>query len=149
MGWQWHQLNHLQIMCTLLQTDNHASTSSGQMPFLTSNQRCQNVKTLKVSWPCKRQKGQLLADFLVGLPCVIHLEISPCLPELMPVSTCVPLHIQHTAVWIFTDTVVVQVKQSFSGVCVCVLCINCSQLWLRYLACWFTLTLSRSSSRIF
>jgi len=28
MGWQWHQLDHVQIICTLLQTDNHASTSS-------------------------------------------------------------------------------------------------------------------------
>jgi len=27
MGWQWHQLAHMQIICTLLQTDNHASTS--------------------------------------------------------------------------------------------------------------------------
>jgi len=27
MGWQWHQLDHMQIMCTVLQTDNHASTS--------------------------------------------------------------------------------------------------------------------------
>jgi len=25
MGWQWHQLNHMQIICTSLQTDNHAS----------------------------------------------------------------------------------------------------------------------------
>jgi len=25
--WQWHQLGHMQV-CTLLQTDNHASTSS-------------------------------------------------------------------------------------------------------------------------
>jgi len=28
MGWQWHQLDHMQIICTSLQTDNHASTSS-------------------------------------------------------------------------------------------------------------------------
>jgi len=28
MGWQWHQLNHMQIICTSLQTDNHASTSA-------------------------------------------------------------------------------------------------------------------------
>ena len=28
MGWQWHQLNHVQIICTSLQTDNHANTSS-------------------------------------------------------------------------------------------------------------------------
>jgi len=27
-GWQWHQLNHVQIICTSLQTDNHASISS-------------------------------------------------------------------------------------------------------------------------
>ena len=26
-GWQWHQLDHMQIICTLLQTDNHVSTS--------------------------------------------------------------------------------------------------------------------------
>jgi len=33
-GWQWHQLGHMQI-CTLLQTDNHASTLkffTGRMP---------------------------------------------------------------------------------------------------------------------
>jgi len=28
MGWQWHQLDDIQIICTSLQTDNHASTSS-------------------------------------------------------------------------------------------------------------------------
>jgi len=27
-GWQLHQLDHMQIICTTLQTDNHASTSS-------------------------------------------------------------------------------------------------------------------------
>jgi len=27
-GWHWHQLDHKQIICTLLQTDNHSSTSS-------------------------------------------------------------------------------------------------------------------------
>jgi len=26
-GWQWHQVDHMQIICTLLQTDNHGSTS--------------------------------------------------------------------------------------------------------------------------
>jgi len=28
MGWQWHQLDHMQMLCTSIQTDNHASTSS-------------------------------------------------------------------------------------------------------------------------
>jgi len=28
MEWQWYQLDHIQIICTSLQTDNHAATSS-------------------------------------------------------------------------------------------------------------------------
>jgi len=28
--WQWHQLGHMQV-CTLLQTDNHASTPNTQV----------------------------------------------------------------------------------------------------------------------
>ena len=27
-GWQWHQLDHMQTVCTSLQTDNHTNTSS-------------------------------------------------------------------------------------------------------------------------
>jgi len=27
MGWQWHHPDHMQIICTSLPTDNHASTS--------------------------------------------------------------------------------------------------------------------------
>jgi len=27
MGWQWHQLNHMQIICSLLHADNDPSTS--------------------------------------------------------------------------------------------------------------------------
>jgi len=28
LGWQLHQLDHMQTICTLLQTDNHTNTSS-------------------------------------------------------------------------------------------------------------------------
>ena len=28
LGWQWHQLDHMQTNCTSLQTDNHTDTSS-------------------------------------------------------------------------------------------------------------------------
>ena len=28
LGWQWHQLDHMQTICISLQTDNHTSTSS-------------------------------------------------------------------------------------------------------------------------
>jgi len=45
---QWHQLRHMQV-CTLLQTDNHASTPTtqfftGWMPFLSPNQRRQSTE---------------------------------------------------------------------------------------------------------
>jgi len=43
MGWQWHQLDHMQIIDTLLQTDNHASTSS-----LSSCRPTNSVKALSV-----------------------------------------------------------------------------------------------------
>jgi len=49
MGWQWHQLDQMQIICTSFQTDNHASTSSlsfftGRMLFLTPNQQRQRTE---------------------------------------------------------------------------------------------------------
>jgi len=28
IGWQWHHLDHMQVICISLQTDNHSSTSS-------------------------------------------------------------------------------------------------------------------------
>jgi len=51
MGWQWHQLDHMQIICTMLQTDNHASTSP--LSFLQAGcPSCcptNSVKALKAS----------------------------------------------------------------------------------------------------
>jgi len=46
--WQWHQLVHMQV-CTLLHTDNHASTPplsffTGRMPFLPPNQQRQSTE---------------------------------------------------------------------------------------------------------
>ena len=42
-GWQWHQLDHMRIICTMLQTDNYASTSLlnvvAQVHFLMLNQQ--------------------------------------------------------------------------------------------------------------
>jgi len=49
MGWQWHQLDHMQIICTTLRTDNHASTPS--LNFLragcSSLRPTNSVKALK------------------------------------------------------------------------------------------------------
>jgi len=48
IGWQLHQLDHMQMICTPLQTDNHDSTSplsffAGRMLFLPPNQQRQRT----------------------------------------------------------------------------------------------------------
>jgi len=40
MGWHWHQLDHIQIICTSLQKDNHASTS----PVMFLQARCPSCR---------------------------------------------------------------------------------------------------------
>jgi len=57
MEWQWYQLDHMQIICTWLQTDNvytpihHHSVFTGQMPFLLPSQQCQmHQQELSSSW---------------------------------------------------------------------------------------------------
>jgi len=51
--WQWNQLGHMQV-CTLLQTDNHASTHhsvfTGRMPFLPPNQQRQSNANATAAW---------------------------------------------------------------------------------------------------
>jgi len=48
--WQWHQLSHMQV-CTLLQADNHASTSA--LSFLQAGcpscHPTNSIKALKAS----------------------------------------------------------------------------------------------------
>jgi len=46
MGWQWHQLDHMQIICTSLQTDNHASTSPLSV-LLAGCSSCRPTKSIK------------------------------------------------------------------------------------------------------
>jgi len=44
---QWHQLDHMQTICTSLHTDNHTNTSlgfSGRMLFLPPNQQRQSTE---------------------------------------------------------------------------------------------------------
>jgi len=48
MGWQWHQLDHTQIICTSLQTDNHASTSPPS--FLQAGSETAYIVVLAQLW---------------------------------------------------------------------------------------------------
>ena len=51
LGMQWHQLDHMQTICTSLQTDNHTNTSSlnftCRMLFLMPNQQCRSTEGIK------------------------------------------------------------------------------------------------------
>jgi len=38
LGWQWHQLDHMQTICTSLQTDNHTKMSSLRPDALPDDQ---------------------------------------------------------------------------------------------------------------
>jgi len=54
MEWQWHQLDHMQIIYTSLQPAPHHSIITGQMLFLTPNQQCQSTggnRDLPEKWP--------------------------------------------------------------------------------------------------
>jgi len=51
-GWQWHQLDQMQTICTSLQTDNHTNTSqffTGRMLLLTPNQQCQGTEGSRIN----------------------------------------------------------------------------------------------------
>jgi len=58
--WQWHQLDHMQIICTSLQTDNHASTSS--LNFLQADAlsdaqpKCQSTEGSNITMYSAAQK---------------------------------------------------------------------------------------------
>jgi len=50
--WHWHQLDHMQIICTSVQTDNHARISllnffTCRMLFLMPNQQCQSTESTR------------------------------------------------------------------------------------------------------
>ena len=51
LGWQWHQLDHVQVICTSLHTDNHASSSILTTQFLQAGcpscRPTNSVKALK------------------------------------------------------------------------------------------------------
>jgi len=66
--WQWHQLGRMQV-CTLLQTDNHASTPplsffTGRMPFLPPNEQRQSTEgTISVSTSISQNQMSKLRRF--------------------------------------------------------------------------------------
>jgi len=71
MRWQWNQLDHMHIICTSLQTDNHTSTTSlkfftGWILFLTPNQQCQSTEVsvlVQVRNYCSKRQQAMIMRF--------------------------------------------------------------------------------------
>jgi len=72
MGWQWHQLYDMQIICTSLQTDSHASTSP--LSFYRPDALPAAQRTVSKHW---RQKHILLQVVKV----ILHKATSPLQPD--------------------------------------------------------------------
>jgi len=75
MGWQWHQLDHMEIICISLQTDNHASTSESfyrsddlpaAQPTASKHWRISVDHSVKMLSICTRARSQSLSPFVDG-----------------------------------------------------------------------------------
>jgi len=84
MGWQWHQLDHMQIICTLLRTDNHASTSSlnfkRRMLFRTPNQQCQSAERNYTACGNYEYPAVWLTSWIPARPKILLLLLAGSLP---------------------------------------------------------------------
>ena len=82
MGRQWHQLDHMQIICTSLQTDNHAGTSplSFYRPHaFPDTQPTTSKHSMRMFWnKCRKKINWWLAVTAVCAGCVVG--ISSCVP---------------------------------------------------------------------
>ena len=82
--WQWHQLGHMQV-CTLLQTDNHASTPP--LNFLQAGcpscRPTNSVKALKAILGINQRTGCYLNNTMTLRPLSPH--IMPCYTHKMAI----------------------------------------------------------------
>ena len=77
LGWQWHQLDHMQTICTSLQTDNHTNTSL----FLTPNRQCQST-----AGHISERRLVLVGDYGRQRGCCRHLGLADARDVML--STC-------------------------------------------------------------
>ena len=72
MEWQWYRLDHMQVICTLLQTGYHASTLSGAIliPVLVYHASKPNehltVANCNCFYLCKNEDGRVSLYFTVA-----------------------------------------------------------------------------------
>ena len=94
-GWQWHQLDHMQTICSSLQTDNHTNTSSLNFYRLDALPDAQPTAYPANSYMLQSQTSASAMSWWVSLvslvtcssvksvlPLVCHLKYMPCLHSL-------------------------------------------------------------------
>jgi len=76
MGLQWHQLDHMQIICTSLQTDNHASTVPLYTQFLQDGcPSCHPTNSIKALKPKYVRRYRQWTSVFLGWVLIIHAMI--------------------------------------------------------------------------
>ena len=101
LGWQWHQVDDMQIICTSLQTDNHASTSP--LSFYRPD-------ALPAAQPTaskhRRHNEWLINELIIATApeCLLYVDDVNC-TELVPVrptatsAQCLITHPSQSAAW--------------------------------------------------
>ena len=67
-GWQWHQLDHMQVICTSMQSDNHAGTSSLNLLQV----RCSSWRPTKSVEALKAMQSTQQANFILQNAITVH-----------------------------------------------------------------------------
>ena len=109
--WQWHLLGHIQV-CTLLQTDNHASTPplsffTGRMPFLPPNQQRQSTEGNDHRHRIDKYVDTLLSnqpisDSEATNHCQKVTSQDGRLPQLIVAQSCLTNHSKASRLWLVT-----------------------------------------------
>ena len=70
MRWQWHQLDHTQIIYTSFQTDNHASTSPlrsyrlDALPAVQPTEQRQSTEAIYLQLENERESSHVIGNFV-------------------------------------------------------------------------------------
>jgi len=93
VGWQWHQLDHIQIICTSLKTDNHASTSP--LSFLQARcPSCHPTNSVKALMAPKVTEvinyDQAVVVVVVAMAVEVAVAVAAAVAVLLNVITTLP-----------------------------------------------------------
>ena len=94
-GWQWHQLDHMQAICTSLQTDDHTNTSSLIICFQCSKtllvrRQEEHRACIRLSDEYTAEIQSVFGDILWRLTCgieVLRTRRTPSVLSLLPTTS--------------------------------------------------------------